>query len=384
MELKGYKRKHGEIGIRNHVLFLSTVVCANGIVRKIGREFPEVIALEHDKGCLDLADDREIVQKMLLGLARNPNVGAIVFVGLGCEDTVPEILLKELEGEKLAEQVTIQQEKGTSGSLKKCREIANKFIKITKNEKKEVFSKNKLVIAGKCGDSDWTTGIVSNPAVGVIADRLTKAGGTFLVGETVGWFGAEKFFLEKAVNDAVRKKIIQIMHKRYDQALRRGTRIEDANPTPGNFQGGITTLTEKALGNVRKGGTNKIEGVLDIGDIPSKSGLWLMDNPGIDPGSVAGMAAAGAQIVLFTTGLGTPTGSPICPVIKITGSPTGAARNMKENIDVDISDVITQNLSLEDAANLLEKSIFEVVNQRLTKSEIFDHQEFTMPEVGIL
>jgi len=383
MRLEGYPRNDGKVGIRNHVLFLSTVVCSNGIVHQIGCEFPDVVALEHTKGCIELADDREITRKMLIGLANNPNVGVVMFVGLGCEETTGEYLSRELEGKKPVGHISIQKEGGTSKSLEKCRRLAREFLEKTHRQKREPFAVDKLFIATKCGGTDWTSGIISNPSVGIISDRIVQAGGISLLGETVGWFGAEKILMRRARTDQVRLDILKILHKRYTEAERRGGRIEDANPSPGNIAGGITTLVEKALGNIRKGGESVIEGVLGIAEHPPHPGFWLMDNPGIDPASVAGMAAAGAQIILFTTGRVTPTGSPICPVIKICATP-GIVKMMAENIDIDLSDIVIQGTPLINAADRIEMFIEQVASGRLTQSELLGHREFVMPQMEML
>jgi len=381
--LEGYRRADGRIGVRNHLLFLSTVVCANAVVQRIAAEYPGAVGLDHAAGCIALDDDRDLVRAVLLGLARNPNVGAVVFVGLGCEQTPARFLHEQLEGEKPVEHVSIQDEGGTDGALVKCRALAQRLLAQIAAARREPFGVDELVVATKCGGSDWTSAIASNPAVGIVSDRIVAAGGTSLMGEAAGWFGAEPVLLGRAKTDKTKEDILNVLRRIYETAERRGTRIDHANPAPGNIAGGITTLTEKALGAVRKAGDSAIEGLLAVGEYPARRGLWLMDNPSLDPASLAGMAGAGAQIVLFTTGRGTPTGSPLCPVIKICASHAGVQR-MRGNIDVDISDVVTQGAPLAEAADRIESLLYAVANGTATRSEALGHREFVMPQMGVL
>jgi altronate dehydratase large subunit len=383
MELEGYRRMNGKIGVRNHLLFLATVVCSNTIVRGIANTRPDVVGVENNAGCVALTDDQKFNHDMLLGLARNPNVGAVVFVGLGCEQTPAKDLFLELEGEKPVAYVHIQEEGGTSKTLEKCHRLAKQFIEEIHNQPKQTFGMDEFVIATKCGGSDWTTTIASNPAVGIVSDRVVQAGGTSLMGETAGWFGAEEALLRRVRNEQIKLDILRLLYKKYEESERRGTKIEEANPTPGNIAGGITTLAEKAMGTIKKSGESPIEGVLSIGEYPRHPGLWLMDNPGMDIGSISGMAGAGAQIILFTTGRGTPAGSPICPVIKISASPQGM-KLMGENIDVDISDIITDGASIISGADRIEIAIQKVGKGQLTRSELLGHREFIMPQMGVL
>jgi len=379
----GYRRRDGRVGVRNHILVLATVSCANRVVQRIGIEHPDVICIEQAAGCIALEDDRAIVHRMLLGLARNPNVGAVCFVGLGCEQTPAPRLREEIGGEKLAESVSIQACGGSDQALEKCREFVARARTAVGAIPRDWCEPSALCIATKCGGSDWTSAIASNPAVGALSDRVVQAGGTSLMGETAGWFGADHILLKRARDDAIRREIMAVMRRLYENARARGVRIDEANPSPGNMAGGLTTLTEKALGGIRKSGDSEIRGMLAPGEPARGRGLWLLDNPSLDAASVAGMAGAGAQVVLFTTGRGTPMGSPLCPVVKICASPEGVGR-LPGHIDVDISDIVTAGASIESGADRIERALQGVLDGTPTRAEFHGHREFVMPQVGVL
>jgi altronate dehydratase large subunit len=379
----GYRRPDGRVGVRNHILLLSTVTCANRIVQRVGIEQPDVIAIEQASGCIALEDDRAITRRMLLGLARNPNVGAVCFVGLGCEQSSAGSLREELGEARFAEAVSIQGCGGSDEAVAKVRDFVARARARIGEDRRETCEASSLVLATKCGGSDWTSAIASNPAVGVVSDRVVAAGGLSLLGESAGWFGADHVLLRRARDDDARAGIMKVLHRLYGAARHRGVRIDEANPSPGNIAGGLTTLTEKALGGIRKSGNSPIEGILAPGEQPRGPGLWLLDNPSLDPASVAGMAAAGAQVVLFTTGRGTPVGSPLCPVIKICASPEGM-RRVPGHIDVDITDIVTAGASVPSAAERIDAVMRKVLDGESTHSERFGHREFVMPQIGVL
>ncbi|MBX3589520.1 MAG: UxaA family hydrolase [Burkholderiaceae bacterium] len=381
--LLGYRRRDGRFGVRNHVLVLSTVTCANRVVQRIGFEFPEVACIDQAAGCMSLDDDREITHRMLLGLARNPNVGAVCFVGLGCEQTPGRLLRDEIGDLKPAESVAIQSCGSSDQAIERVRSFVVEASRTLAAQPREPFDAADLVIATKCGASDWTSALASNPAVGVVSDRVVCAGGISMMGESAGWFGADHVLLGRARDERVREDILRVLRRLYENAMHRGKRIDEANPSPGNMAGGLTTLTEKALGGVRKSGESPIEGILAPGETPLGRGLWLLDNPSLDPASVAGMAAAGAQLVLFTTGRGTPIGSPICPVIKICASAAGSKR-LAAHIDVDITDIVESGASIGSGADRIESLMHAVASGERTRAEAMGHREFVMPQVGVL
>ena len=376
--LYGYRRKNGTVGFRNHLLVISTVVCANQIVENMGAKYKDVIALSNPSGCVILPNEVERIKAILLGMARNPNVGAVIFVGLGCENIEAEWLYEQVKNEKPAAFIREQTEGSSTESEEKLEKQIIIMRKLLTEKQREEVSFSDIRLATKCGGSDWTTAVVSNPAIGIASDYVVKNGGISMIGETVGWFGGEGVLIKQARNRKVADGINELLEDMYNRALSVGRRIEEGNPTPGNKDGGLSTLTEKALGNVKKGGTAPIEGVLGVGEYPKEKGFYVVDNPGLDPLSLLGLTCSSANIVLFSTGRGTPTGTPIAPSIKLTGSPE-AMNVFSAHMDVDLTGVITGSLSLKEAGLRLLDEIIDVANGKQTIAERLGHREYAFP-----
>ncbi len=376
--LTGYRRKGGMVGFRNHLLVVSTVVCANQIVQEIGCRYKDVVAVPNPSGCVILPNEVERIKAILLGMACNPNAGAVIFVGLGCESTGAQWFYEQIKEEKPAAFIC-QQEEGSSTAAFNALEQAVLGLKgqLAQMRREEV-SVGDIRLGTKCGGSDWTTAIVSNPAIGVASDLVVKNGGISLLGETSGWFGAEGVLTKRARDAGVAEGIMHLLGNVYQRALSMGRRIEEGNPTPGNMEGGISTLCEKALGNVKKGGTAPVEGVLAVGELPGGKGLYVADNPGLDPASLLGLTCSSANLILFSTGRGTPTGTPLAPAVKLTGSPH-AASVFGAHMDVDLSPVVAGAFGIEEAGRLLFRELIEVANGKETIAERLGHREFTFP-----
>jgi altronate dehydratase large subunit len=233
----------------------------------------------------------------------------------------------------------------------------------------------------ECGGSDACSALSANPALGVASDILVKEGGTIILSETTESIGAEHILAMRAVNKEVKKRILEIVKRTEMRALSLGLDIGRANPAPGNYEGGITTLEEKSLGCVMKGGTSKIMEVLEYGESPTQKGLVLMDTPGHDAESVTGLLAGGTQIVAFTTGRGTPMGSPIAPVIKIATN-SYLYSKMKDNMDINAGEIITGNKTVQEIGEKIFRQVIRVANGKLTKSEILGHREFAINRIG--
>ncbi len=382
MNLYGYKRPDGKAGIRNHVIILPSVACSVEVGNAIARKVKGVIAISHPHGCAELPFDAEQTLRTLVGVGKNPNVAAVLVVGLGCELlSAPSIAAKIAESGKPVKSLVIQEVGGSPKTIKEGIRIVKEMVAAASRLKREKIGIDSLILGVECGGSDACSGLSANPALGVTSDLFVKEGGTVILSETTESIGAEHILARRAVNKEVRKKTLEIVKRTEMRALSLGLDIGKANPAPGNYEGGITTLEEKSLGCMMKGGSGKIMEVLEYSESPTKKGLVLMDTPGHDAESVTGLIAGGTQIITFTTGRGNPMGSPITPVIKIATNSYMYSR-MKDNMDLNAGEIITGKKSVEEMGEKIFKEVLKVASGKLTKSEILGHREFAINRLG--
>ncbi len=382
MNFDGYKRSDGKVGVRNHVIVLPSVACSSEIGNAIARKVKGVISISHPHGCAELPFDAEQTERTLVGVGKNPNVAAVLVVGLGCEVVgAPSIASKIAESGKPVQCLVIQEVGGSPKTVKEGIKIVREMMAYASRLKREKAGIDSLIVGVECGGSDACSGLSANPALGVTSDRIVSEGGTIVLSETTESIGAEHILARRAINPKVKKKILEIVRRTERRALNLGLDIGKANPAPGNYRGGITTLEEKSLGCVMKGGTGRIMEVLEYAEMPTKKGLILMDTPGHDAESVTGLIAGGTQIITFTTGLGNPLGSPIVPVIKIASNSLMYSR-MKENMDLDAGGIITGNRTVHEVGEKIFTEVFKVASGKLTKSEILGHREFAINRIG--
>lgn len=382
MNFLGYRRSDGKVGVRNHVLIIPSVACANEVCNAIARKVKGTISIPHQHGCAQLAFDAEQTARTLIGVGKNPNVAAVLVIGLGCEVVNSAMVASKIgESGKPVRNLVIQEVGGSPRTIREGIKIAREMVSYASRLKREKAEADSLILGVECGGSDACSGLSANPAVGVTSDLLVKEGGTVILSETTESIGAEHILARRAINKRVRERILEIVRRTEMRALNLGLDIGKANPAPGNYEGGITTLEEKSLGCVMKGGTSKIMEVLEYGEIPTKKGLVLMDTPGHDAESMTGLIAGGTQIIAFTTGRGNPLGSPIAPVIKISSN-SPLYLKMKDNIDIDAGKIVSGEKTVEEIGQKIFHEVFRVGNGKLTKSEIWGHREFAINRIG--
>lgn len=382
MRFNGYRRLDGTVGIRNHVLILPTSICSTKVACDIAKTVNGCKAAYNSYGCCQIGEDAKNTYKTIINTGKNPNVGAIIVVGLGCEGLPPRKVADELTktGKPVA-YLVIQEEGGTQKAIAKGVEIARRYYQQISMIETVECEISELIIGLECGGSDTTSGLASNPAIGVASDLIVAAGGTTILSETTEMIGAEHILAARTDSASVSSQIIEIVSKCESRAIAQGQDIRGSQPTPGNIEGGLTTIEEKSLGCVHKAGAAMIQGVLDYADRPDGKGLYIMDTPGQDVVSITGMVAGGAQIVLFTTGRGTPVGNPIAPVIKVTGNKT-TFQNMTDNIDIDVSEIITGAKTIKKMGEVIFQEIVSVANGKMTKAEELGHDEFSIYKIG--
>jgi altronate hydrolase len=376
----GYLRPDGRKGVRNLVLLIYTVECAKHVAHAIATGEADVHVIGFP-GCYDNA----YAIRLMLALGRHPNVGAVLCVGLGCEYTQPAKLAEVVRASgRTAESFFIQDKGGTLKSITAGKEIVARMRRqILQDTPRTEMALADLTIGCECGGSDGTSGLAGNPTVGRFFDLLVDEGGCAVFEETVELIGLRDILLARSASPDAQ----QALAEAYDKAVHYCRSVRQYSVSPGNFAGGLTTIEEKSLGALAKSGLRPIQGVLRVGEQPSKRGLWLMDtvpddhfmgfgytNPN-DTEGIMDLISAGAQIVLFVTGRGSVIGSPIAPLIKITGN-SETYRRMQDDMDFDAGRVLSGELSLEQAARALAELVREVAAGAPSKPEQLGHREY--------
>jgi len=382
MKFWGYRRAEGRPGIRNHVLILPSCACGSESSRIVASQVRGAVNIVFNTGCSDVAANTEMSQKVLTGFACNPNVYGVVIIGLGCE-TVGHAKLREKIQKMTSKPVVsfgIQEEGGTLKTIEKAVRAAREMAAEAGLQQKELFDISELFMGIECGGSDATSGIASNVAVGELSDLLVDLGATSMMSESIEWIGGEHVVAKRAASPKIHNEIIEVCRAYEEHLKAAGQDCRAGQPTPGNKAGGLSTLDEKSLGCIRKGGTRPIVEVLEQGARPTKHGAVVMDTAGYDISSVTSMVAGGCQVVVFTTGRGTPTGNAIVPVLKVTANER-TYRNMEDNMDVDLSPIVRGEKTYQEMGRELLHIIHEVANGRLTKAEAYGFSDIAVDHV---
>lgn len=379
-EFLGYQRPDGRTGVRNLVLVVPTVICAAVVAARVADAIGDAgAALPHLAGCGQLGPDLRLTHDTLRAYCAHPNVGAVLIVALGCEQVVAQSLAEAARSAgKRADVIAIQAEGGTPRATARGIDIASAMAADLAGAERTPCDVSSLILAVKCGGSDYTSGLAANPVLGRVADRVVDLGGSVVLGEIAEIMGAEHVLAARASNPNTSARLLRIIDRVESEAAALGLDIRGTQPSPGNIRGGLTTIEEKSLGATHKAGERApLEDVVPYAGRIVKRGLTVMDTPGLDVESVTGMVGGGAQVVVFTTGLGTPTGNPIAPVVKITGN-VRTASTMRDNIDLDVSGVITGTASMDQAAVRLFDMMIDVCSGAHTTAERLGHREFAI------
>jgi (2R)-sulfolactate sulfo-lyase subunit beta len=373
----GFRRENGRIGVRNHVIILPVDDLSNAAAEAVAHNIKGTLALPHPYGRLQFGADLELHFRTLIGTGSNPNVAAVVVIGIEEQWTS-----RVVEGIKKTGKPVVGfgiELHGDHDTIMRASRAAREFLQMASELRREERPLKDLWVSTKCGESDTTSGCGANPTVGNAFDKMYPHGVTMVFGETTELTGGEHLVAARCRNDEVRKKF-QFVFDRYQEVINRHktSDLTDSQPTKGNIAGGLTTIEEKALGNIQKIGRQcKVDGVLDKAETPTGTGLWFMDSSSAAAEMVTLCAAAGFAVHFFPTGQGNVIGNPILPVIKLCANPR-TVRTMAEHIDVDVSGLLRKEMSPDQAGDKLLECMFRTANGRLTAAEALGHREFVL------
>ncbi len=370
MNFMAYERADGTCGARNHVAIIPCVVCANDVAQAISAQVQGTVTFLHHQGCGQLPPDLDRVTETLISLGCSPNVGAVLLVSLGCEGTDFRRMVKEIaDTGKPVEIIHIQILGGATHAIQAGTDAARRLLLAISGQQRRETGIDKVVMSIKCGGSDATSGMASNCVIGYVADKLVDLGATVVFGETTEFMGAEHILARRAVTPEIGEKILDIVNRMETRAKSLGCDMRRGQPSPGNIEGGLSSIEEKSLGAIFKSGTRPIQGVVEYPEpLMGKKGLWIKDTPGREPEILTGMAASGAQVMLFSTGRGAPQGFPSMPVIKICGNPNTYAR-MQADLDVNAGLILTGEKTIEEVGEEVFAKLLRVLGGEVTKSE---------------
>lgn len=380
----GYRRPDGNVGIRNHVAVLSAMDNTNSIAKKIAEQVNHVLPVTVWYGRTQYNDFSDKTYfNSLVGLMSNPNIHSVLIVSL--EPVSANLLAEEIQkrSKKEARYISVQEEGNSVQAVAKGVEICTELITRATSQKREEFPLSSLTLGVECGGSDTSSGLSANPALGKISDTIIELGGKVLLSETSEFIGAEHILAERAINDTVKQKLLNAVEYVEKSAEERGIIISKINPSPDNVAGGLTTIEEKSLGAIIKGGTKPLKDVLDFGETPEEPGFFVMDTPSPAAESMTGLSAGGAQLILFATGKGNILGSPISPTMKVTGNPD-TVETFAPNIDYDVSSVFLGEKSLDEIEEDFLQAIIEVCSGQRTKSEILGDEEIVLKPIDLV
>lgn len=379
-KIQGYRRENGRVGVRNHVIILPVDDISNAACEAVGKVIPGALALPHAYGRLQFGEDLELFFRTMIGMGSNPNVAAAVVIGIepGWTQRIVEGIAKT---GKPVTGFSIER----NGDLKTIAEASRKtkeYVQWASELSRVECPLSEVYISVKCGESDTTTGLASCPTVGEVIDRHMDINGTASFGETSELTGAEHIVKRRAATPEVGDAFMRVWSEYSEMINRHKTDdLSESQPTKGNIRGGLTTIEEKALGNIEKLGKRaKFVGVLKPAEAPSGKGLWFMDTSSAAAEALTLWAASGAAVHLFPTGQGNIIGNPILPVIKLSGNPLTCS-TMSEHIDLDVSRILSGEMNLAQAGDKLHEMMVRTCNGRLTASEALGHREFVLTKL---